>query len=165
MLPLVLALVGLGLEGAGTALNLYGKVKDAKRARDEMDREIQYLDAQEADVFKRSVMEAGRARIEGDMLAGQQQVAASTSALRATPGQQLEGVMNARVDTETNVELIKNNAFREAWGIREHAASVGRRKQQLQEDLPLQLAAGALSGLGHAAGDAYGAFGSGKGMR
>ncbi len=151
--PIVAGSIGLGLAGSGLqAKGQYDQGVEAERAaRINAAR----LRAQAADVQQIANTEAGQTRTEATKIIGEQNVAFSASGVDASVGSPAALAAYSRAQAELDAQKIKNNAAREAWGIRAQAAEVARQGKSARKAANNAAIGSILGGLSSAAGGAY----------
>jgi hypothetical protein len=122
----VMTAIGLGLAIGGTALNVIGKVK-AGNAQDKAAKadaavgERRAIDVEEAGQEEEARFRAG---VRG--LIGKQRVGFAAQGVEVSSGSAVDVQADAAYLGELDAIQIKNNAAREAWGIRQDAEQIRR---------------------------------------
>jgi hypothetical protein len=139
-------LAGGAAQAFGQDQQLAGEAKTA--------RENAYLARLAAsDVERRAGQDAGRARTAGTQVIAEQRAAFGASGVDGSSGSPLALMADSRLMSELDALTIRNNAAREAWGLRTQARQLATRARQINDSRG-PAALGTLLGAG---GSAYAA--------
>ena len=117
-------------------------------------------DAPEAtDVRDRASDEAGLATMEGSKVVGEQTVAAAASGVDSSSGTAADIAEASRVNAALDSQTIRNNAAREAWGLKIQALQVQQEGKRARRASEKGAVGTVLGGLGSVSRGIYGLAG------
>lgn len=85
------------------------------------------------DAESRGAQEAGRARMKGTQVIGEQKVAFAASGVDVSSGSPLALMADSRMMSELDAQTLKNNAAREAWGLRMEADDLDKQAKRSRQ--------------------------------
>ena len=151
MLP-VIAAVAMGAGAVAGAIGSIQQGNEAKRAAKHNAR-IARLAAEDA--IRRGASGAGRARMAGSQVVAQQQAILGASGVDPGTGTAVRLAQTSRGASELDALTIKNNAARQAWGLRQQATEMVRQGEAAQTASRWSAAGQILGGGGQIAGFGY----------
>lgn len=152
MLPLILG----GLAVAGGIISAIGAHEDAEAQEAAAKENARLARLAAADAMQRGTTEAGRARMEGSRVIGEQKALFGASGIDPSVGSPLALMADSRLMSELDAATIQNNAAREAWGLRTQAAQFKREAAAANTRGKFAVASSILGGVSQGAGIYYG---------
>lgn len=144
------------LNFAGSAAQSWGQ-QQAAFQQAQFDRlQARMADMAAGDARQRGAQEAGRVRMQGSRIVGEQKAAMGASGVDPSTGSPLALMADTRLISELDAATLQNNAAREAWGYSVQAESLRLRAKQAEQAGSFAAAGTILGGLGRSAGIAYG---------
>lgn len=121
-----LAAAGMAAGLAGSGMAAYGQIEQGKAEASAMRANAANVVRSAADVEARGRQQAGQVRLEAGQAIGAQKVAFGASGVDGSVGSPLALAADSRMQAELDAQTLKNNAAREAWGMRSEAADLRR---------------------------------------
>jgi hypothetical protein len=116
--------IALGMAVGGTVLNVIGKVKSGNAQKKAADADAAVAERRAIDVEEAGQEEEARFRAGVRGLIGKQRVGFAAQGVEVSSGSAVDVQADAAYLGELDAIQIKNNAAREAWGIRQDAESM-----------------------------------------
>lgn len=120
-LPVAALAIGTGL--AGTAVSAYSQIAAGNYNASVANQNAKNLDQSARDTIDRGETAAARSGVATQRLLGSQRAAAAASGIDAGSGSALDILVSTAGIGELDAQTIRNNAAREAWGLRSEAAA------------------------------------------
>ena len=155
----ILAVGGLGLSAAGSGVSAYDQYKQGAAAEATGNINARRLRMQATDVRDRASDEAGLATMEGSKVVGEQTVAAAASGVDSSSGTAADIAEASRVNAALDSQTIRNNAAREAWGLKIQALQVQQEGKRARRASEKGAVGTVLGGLGSVSRGIYGLAG------
>ncbi|HWV38856.1 MAG TPA: hypothetical protein VN033_10320 [Vulgatibacter sp.] len=152
--PTTAALIMMGVGAGVQAYGQHQQGQEAARAA-EANRRFSLIAA--GDAVQRGQLEAGRARLAGSQVIGEQRAAFGASGIDPSTGSAAALAADTRAASELDAAIIANNAAREAWGYRNQADELARQAAGARRAGNMAAAGSLLGGLGSVGLGAYGA--------
>jgi hypothetical protein len=119
-LPLGVLAIGAGL--AGTAMSAVGQIQAGKYNAAVADQNARNLDRAALDAENRGDYAAAKQGVATQRILGSQRAAAGAMGIDMSSGSALDILVATAGIGEEEAQTIRNNAAREAWGLRSEAA-------------------------------------------
>lgn len=149
--------IGAGVLAAGGAVMQGVAAKKAADANAKAGRRNAKLAEDAAsDALQRGEEDAGRIQMQGDALESQQRVGFAGQGVDVTLGSAARTQEDTASLTAMDVETVRNNAQREAWGLERQADNMRAEAAAASKGGNLALAAGIIGGAGSLIGAAAG---------
>jgi hypothetical protein len=151
---LLIASAVASVAAAGTAA--YGQVQQGKYQQEIADQNAKYQEDSAALALQRGSYEAGVSRMQTSQQIAEARAAGGGSGIEMTNGSALDAISDARMLNELDVQTIKNNAAREAWGYKVGATATRAQGELDRMSSRYGAASTLLGGAAQAASLAYG---------
>lgn len=129
MLNLIVAGVAVGASVLGGAISAQGQKAQAEAEAEAARRNALIARAAAGDALRRGQADSGLFRMHASQIIGQQQAMAAASGLEGTVGTPAALAGDSRLFSELDARMIRSNAAREAWGLRNQAAQFAAHAQ------------------------------------
>lgn len=100
----------------------------------ELERSAKLEEGNAVDALARGSLLAGRTRMKGSQIVGQQQLAYANSGVDSTVGTPAQVASSTAALTELEAMTAENNAARSAWGHREVASKYRRQQKYVRDE-------------------------------
>lgn len=121
------ATAAMGTVAMGTAANAYGKIRAGNDTKGIYDLNAGLAERQAQDAEQRGEIDAGRMRRKTEQVIGAQRTSLAAQGVDVNRGSALDVQADTAYLGELDVQTIKNNAAKEAWGLRTQAADYRNR--------------------------------------
>lgn len=128
------------LGGLSAILQAFGQAdaftKEREAALDnmaELERSARMEEANATAVMQRGALAAGRQRMAGSDLAGQQRIAYAMGSIDSTSGTAAATMRSTAAFSELDAETLRNNAIREAFGHKESARRYAAESKRIRD--------------------------------
>lgn len=161
----MLPVIGAIALGAGAVMGAVGSIQQGDEAKRAAKANARMMRLAAADAERRGGVQAGQARMAGSQVIAQQQAIQGASGIDPGTGTAVRLAEVSRGMSELDAQTIRNNAAREAWGLRVGADETIRQGEAAQSASRWAAAGQLLGGAGQIAGLGYGQwwFGGGGG--
>ncbi|HSN92226.1 MAG TPA: hypothetical protein VLS93_13430 [Anaeromyxobacteraceae bacterium] len=136
----------------GTGIKLYSNYQAGKAEARQGRANARLAEAAAADAQQRGEQEAAKARMSGDMLAGQQMAAYGHAGVDVGSGSAARTISQTAMLVELDAQIIRNNAARQAWGYRMQGRNFRAAARDAERASYLNLAGGIVGAAGSIAG-------------
>jgi len=152
-------LLGVGVAGglAGSAVSAYGAYEEGQATGATLDENARRTGLAARDVMQRGAADAGRVRMEGTKVIAEQKTMVAAAGIDPSVGSAADVAGQSRAMSELDAATIKNNAAREAWGLRLQAKDMKTQAKQARTAGKRAAVGAVLGGVSGAAGSLYGA--------
>lgn len=144
--------MGVPLAALGTAFQITDLFGEAQQSRDNAYENKKTALSAAADAIARGDQEAAKVRGEGRQLGARQKVAFAASGVDATVGTAAEVQAGTAMMSELDAARVRNNAAREAWGLKKQGRQIEEQEVLNQRRYQSQMVGTALGGAGKIAG-------------
>jgi hypothetical protein len=125
-------MIAIGASVAAAGVSTYGQVQAGNYQKAVANENAKIAEQSGALALQRGAAEAGIRRMKAGQEIGQARAQLGTTGIALESGGGLEAIADARMMSELDVETVKNNAAREAWGYK-----VGAMNSRAQGELAL----------------------------
>lgn len=153
--------LSMGLGAIGTGIQAKGAYDQGVEAQRAAKINAARMRATAADVERIANVEAGGVRTDATKIIGEQRAMVGASGIDTSVGSVVDMAAYTRAQAELDAQKLKNNAAREAWGIRTQAAEVQRQGRAAKTAGKMQAIGTILGGASSMAGGFAGYKGGG----
>lgn len=136
----------IGLMAAGTAAQMYAQQQGGEASAATLRAQAESERAQAADALQRGAGEAGRVRTAGSQLIGENKVALAASGVDVQSGSAVDALTGVRQANEMDVQTVRSNAARAAWGHTSQATLLDAEAENVEEQAKLAMVGTFLGG-------------------
>lgn len=121
------ATAALGVVALGTATTAYGKVRAGNETKGIYDQNAGFADLQATDAIERGELDAKKMKRKTEQVIGAQRTSLAAQGVDVNKGSALDVQADAAYLGELDVQTIKSNAAKEAYGYRVQASDYRNR--------------------------------------